>query len=230
MIKIYLIFVLLLVAVSPVKVFLFGSVLLNDDNPAYKKLIEVVGKPVRPHCNQNWDGTDCPKVAVVTSACPDSACGDEEYYIGDGDDEAATGPFFEGLGMAPRHIKVHVDNFRTTTDPLTYQGEKHYEILSSADIIYFNGGDQSRHARCWFNDDGTPNPIFAMIKRRALNNEVVLIGVSAGTAIQSKTTYGGGSSFGILYFSNSVGLAPNTVADGHGLDDVRNGTDCLQYS
>jgi len=54
----------------------------------------VVGKPVRPNCNQNWDRTDCPKVAVITSACPDSACGEEEYFIGDGDEEAATGPFF----------------------------------------------------------------------------------------------------------------------------------------
>lgn len=132
--------------------------------------------------------------------------------------------------MAPKHIKVHVDNFRTTTDPLTYYGEKHYTILNNADIIYFNGGDQSRHARCWFNDDGTPNPMLALIKRRALNNEVVLIGVSAGTAIQSAISYGGGSSFGILYFSNLVGLAPNSIVDGNGLDDARNGTDCLQYS
>lgn len=43
-------------------------------------------------------------------------------------------------------------------------------------------------------------------------------------------TYGGGSAHGILYFSNSVGLASNSVVDGNGLDDVRNGTDCLQYS
>lgn len=185
---------------------------------------------MRPECNQNWDGTDCPKVAVITSACPDSACGEEEYNIGDGDDEAATGPFFKALGMAPKHVKVHVDNYKTATDPLTYLGSNTYGILSSADIIYFNGGDQSRHARCWFNDNGQPNPAFALIKRRALNNEVVIVGVSAGTAIQSKVAYGGGSSFGILYFSTLVGLAPNKIADGNGLDDVRNGTDCLQYS
>jgi len=83
--------------------------------------------------------------------------------------------------------------------------------------------------RCWFNDDDTPNAIFSILRRRVLNNQVILVGVSAGTAVQAKTTYGGGSSFGILYFSNLVGLAYNKVADGHGLDDVRNGTDCLQY-
>jgi cyanophycinase len=84
--------------------------------------------------------------------------------------------------------------------------------------------------RCWFNDNGQPNPIFSNIKRRVLNNDVILVGVSAGTAVQSKITYGGGSPFGILYFTNSAGLAPNSIADGNGLDDVRNGTDCLQYS
>jgi cyanophycinase len=227
--KNYLLLALLVFAISPVKVFLFGSVLVNDDNPAYTKLIEVVGKPTRTDCDQNWLTTDCPKVAVITSACPDSECGEEEYYIGDGDDEAATGPFFAGLGMAPKHIKVHIDNYRVATDPLTYLGEKHYSYLYDADIIYFNGGDQSRHARCWLQDNGQPNAMFALIKKRALNQEVVLIGVSAGTAIQSTIMYGGGSSFGILYFSNSLGLAPNSIASGNGLNDMRNGTDCLQY-
>jgi len=83
-------------------------------------------------------------------------------------------------------------------------------------VIYFNGGDQSRHARCWLLDNGQPNLLFSVIKARALNNEIILVGVSAGTAIHSKITYGGGSPFGILYFINSVGLAPNKVADGEG--------------
>jgi hypothetical protein len=39
MMKLYLILALLLVAIFPVKVFLFGSVLLNDNNLAYKKLV-----------------------------------------------------------------------------------------------------------------------------------------------------------------------------------------------
>ena len=132
--------------------------------------------------------------------------------------------------MAPRHIAVHTDNYQHTTNMFTVEGYTNYVLLSYADIIYFNGGDQSRHMRCWFNNDGQPNPLFSVVRRRVLNNEVILVGVSAGTAVQSRISYGGGSPFGILYFTNSVGLAPNNLADGHGLDDVRNGTDCLQYS
>lgn len=49
----------------------------------------------------------------------------------------------------------------------------------------------------------------------------------------SSPTYGGGSSFGQLYFANSVGLAPKSVTDGGvngtGLSDVRNGTKGIQY-
>ena len=56
---------------------------------------------------------------------------------------------------------------------------------------------------------------------------MVLVGVSAGTAAQSAITYGGGSPFGILYFTNKVGLAP--VKMGEVLEDDRKGTEGLQY-
>ena len=46
-------------------------------------------------------------------------------------------------------------------------------------------------------------------------------------------TVGGGSSFGILYFKNTIGLAPKKITDaevgGSGFDDVRNGSHGLQY-
>jgi len=79
----YLLIFLLIALVSTVRVFLFGSILSYDNNLAYRKLAEETGKPTREDCDQNWETTDCPKVAVITSACPDSQCGEEEYYIGD---------------------------------------------------------------------------------------------------------------------------------------------------
>jgi hypothetical protein len=66
---------LLLVSSLSVKIFLFGGILVDDNNPAYKKLVEETGKPVKQNCDQNWDTTPCPKVAVITSACYDSQCG-----------------------------------------------------------------------------------------------------------------------------------------------------------
>jgi cyanophycinase len=52
--------------------------------------------------------------------------------------------------------------------------------------------------------------------------------------IWSQITVGGGDSFGVLYFANSAGLAPKKVTDGDmggsGLNDIRNGTQGLQYN
>ncbi|MFM7857006.1 MAG: hypothetical protein ACKO96_35055 [Flammeovirgaceae bacterium] len=109
---------------------------------------------------------------------------------------------------------------------MTYQGEINFYTINRADIIYFNGGDQSRHVKCWFNNNTYPNTISAQIRRRVQLNQVVIIGVSAGTAFQSLLTFGGGSSFGQLYFSQLVGLSPNKI--GEEFEDIRNGTDCLQ--
>lgn len=71
----------------------------------------------------------------------------------------------------------------------------------------------------------------SVVAARAKNGSVVLAGTSAGTMIMGNPTYGQGSSFGQLYFSNTFGLAHKQVKDGavngSGLEDVRNGTDCL---
>ena len=51
--------------------------------------------------------------------------------------------------------------------------------------------------------------------------------------IWSSFSFGGGDSFGILYFTNSIGLASKSVSDGGmggtGFLDIRKGTDSLQY-
>lgn len=83
--------------------------------------------------------------------------------------------------------------------------------------------------RCMFNNDGQPNPFFSRLRNRVLNNQALLVGVSAGTTIQSKYSYGGGSSFGILYFTNSQGLAPLSISQNEGMVDSRTGTESLQY-
>jgi len=137
--------------------------------------------------------------------------------------------FFKGLGMAPKHFNVQIDNYKQATNIFSKDGYHYYFWAEDVDIFYFNGGDQSRHIRCWLNDDGMPNTVFSQIRRKILNNDAIVVTVSAGTAALSRLIYGGGSSFGQMYFSQSKGLAKNTIASGNGLNDLRNGTDCLQY-
>lgn len=58
-------------------------------------------------------------------------------------------------------------------------------------------------------------------------------GSSSGSMIYMREIYGYGISYGVLYFSRLVGLAPKKVVDvginGTNLSDIRNGTDCIQY-
>lgn len=137
-------------------------------------------------------------------------------------------------GMTPKHISVHIDNYKTDSNTSTSKGKANLDIINQADVIYFNGGDQAKHARSWLNDDGTPNALLIALRNRALNNSIICAGSSAGSMVWANQTFGGGGSFGALYFKNSVGLAPKKVTDGGvngtGLYDDRNGTKSLQYS
>ncbi len=83
--------------------------------------------------------------------------------------------FFKKLGMVPYHITIHVDNYLQTSNLFALDGYRNYIYIDKADIIYFNGGDQSRHMRSWFNNDNTPNPIFAVIKRKMSNDQAIIL-------------------------------------------------------
>ena len=136
--------------------------------------------------------------------------------------------------MAPLHVSVHADNYQETANPATERGQMNLDILSNADILYLTGGDQSKHARAWLNDDGSENSLQVLIKNRAMNDEIIVSGSSAGSMIYDTNTYGYGSPYGVIYFANAYGLAPKTIVDasvnGTNLSDMRNGSDCLQYN
>ena len=72
--------------------------------------------------------------------------------------------------MAPKHFNIQIDNYLKTTNVFDFDGYHYYFWAQEVDIIYFNGGDASRHIRCWLNDDYQPNPVFYQLKRKILNN------------------------------------------------------------
>lgn len=57
-------------------------------------------------------------------------------------------------------------------------------ILSEADGLFFNGGDQSLSKRAWFDAD-QPIPEFALIQKRLRLAQLAIGGTSAGTAVMS---------------------------------------------
>lgn len=72
--------------------------------------------------------------------------------------------------MVPRHVSVHADNYEETATPETARGRANLELLQNADIFYLTGGDQSKHARAWLNDDGSESPLLTVIRQRAFND------------------------------------------------------------
>jgi cyanophycinase len=64
---------------------------------------------------------------------------------------------FRLYGFSTKHVSAHIDNYRRTTDLNNADGQYNLEIIRQADVLFFNGGDQSRHARTWLNNDGTRN-------------------------------------------------------------------------
>ena len=64
-------FILLIFVAFSLKLYMFGGSLTQDNNEAWKQIAIDTGKPTKPDCDQNWDTTYCPKVAVITSGCED---------------------------------------------------------------------------------------------------------------------------------------------------------------
>gem|GEM_PF-533534 len=58
-------------------------------------------------------------------------------------------------------------------------------LVDWADGVFFNGGDQSRHRATLFDVDNQPSPALEKIREKFENDELVVGGTSAGTAVQT---------------------------------------------
>lgn len=215
------------------ELFLMGGAISEANSHIYNALAAATGKIATPNqCATDWAITTCPKIAVITSASASKAIGDDAYN-NDEDSSLSYEHLFTKYGFSVKHISAHIDNYQQATDPNSSEGKANQAILEQADIVFFNGGDQARHARTWLNNDGSYNDLMKIIYTRFTNNKLIVSGTSAGTAIQSNPTYGEGSSFGQLYFSAAQGLASKLVNDGGvngtGLKDTRAASGSLQY-
>ena len=154
MLKRFLALFLLILTVHSLRLFLIGGNTNEKDTLVYQQLAgSIPDRPPQTKCDQNWNTTKCPRIAVATSAASNKSDGDDAYS----NDTESMGYFtmFNLFGMSPKHLSIHRDNYKNDGNPATPEGAANLAILKQADIIYFNGGDQSRHIRAWLNDDGS---------------------------------------------------------------------------
>ncbi|ODN02632.1 Cyanophycinase [Orchesella cincta] len=192
------------------KVFLLGGATDDKSSSIYNALRKSTGKVN-------------PTIAVVISAASSLAVGLEAYYEPD-EVSKSYEQLFTDYGFQPSVVLLAQDNYNEGGNVSTQLGAQNIEIIRNADVVFFNGGDQSRHTRSWFNDDGSDSDILHELRLRFASGETVIAGTSAGLAIQSNPTFGEGRSYGYYYFD--ADLKPCQI--GESLLDDRQGQDSFR--
>lgn len=217
-----------------VKVFMLGGSVTNGNNEIYSAMRAATARNWIPNtdnlenCNTNWAVTACPRIAVVTSSAENRATGDDVFHNDAQISDLGYYHLFQKYGFSPKHISSHVDNYLTDSYAGNPAGDRNIEIVQQADIIFFNGGDQSRSVRSLLTTSGADTPLMAVIRHRVMDGSLVIAGTSAGTAIQGNVVYGEGSSYGYIYFN--ANLAEKPVGSETGLKDDLFGMHVLAYS
>jgi cyanophycinase len=149
------------------------------------------------NCDENWNTTPCPRVAVITAAALNQADGVDKY-TNDLNGQWSYANLFRRHGFAPKHILSHWDTYANHSINTTTQGQANIAIINQADLVYVIGGDQSRLSRTFLKDDGSDTALLAAMRTRFNAGTLLYAGDSAGTAIAPVMSYGEGISIGYL--------------------------------
>jgi cyanophycinase len=82
--------------------------------------------------------------------------------------------------------------------------------VARANVVWFDGGDQSRCVSLLLDPAGNDSPFQAAIKSKLRSNDLIIAGYSAGAAIMSDPMIGGGTSWGALTLPPDPDPACNT--------------------
>jgi len=121
----------------------------------------------------------------------------------------------ENLALA--HIAKYDDSNTPDVDESTwitgaYQPSEVAKI-AAANVIWFDGGDQSRLVDLMLSANGTDSPFQAAIKAKFASNNLIIAGYSAGAAAQCDPMIGGGSSWGALRQSPDLSTVSGSAAN-----------------
>lgn len=85
-----------------------------------------------------------------------------------------------------------------------------YQQLEQIDGLFLNGGDQSLTLTAWLTPDRKPSKALMIIKKRLANEEIVISGTSAGTAVMTENNMiTGGTSEGAMQYGLFNAKAPS---------------------
>lgn len=187
------------------------------------------------NCGTDWVTTRCPRIAVVTSAAASYAVGADAFQndlLNTNGTLAKRGYYnlFQTHGFSPKFITAHIDNYTTHARAGTAEGNANLAILQQADVVFFAGGDQAKHARTWLKDDGSDSDLAATLRARWNGGagNLVVAGDSAGNHLLNATMHGVGISYGYLHFGADL-PAPTAIPNYVNFGDAREGTSALRF-
>lgn len=184
------------------------GIFVNGLRQATGKNINVPNINSVTNCDTNWNTTTCPRVAIITAAAVNQADGVDKFTNDTASGAWSYANLFQRHGFAPKHILSHHDTYATNSGNTSTVGQANIAIINQADLVYVIGGDQSRLARTFLNDDGTDRPLLAAIRARYAAGALLYAGDSAGTAIAPSTSYGEGISIGYLNQNTLRAITP----------------------
>jgi cyanophycinase len=198
------------------KVWLNGGLILQENKGIFVDgLRQITGKnynvpnmSITTNCDTNWNTTQCPRVAIITAAAANQADGVDKYTNDTTSGAWAYSNMFQRHGFAPKHILSHHDTYASNSGNSSATGQANIAIINQADLVYVIGGDQSRLARTFLNNDGSDSPLMAAIRNRYNSGNLIYAGDSAGTAIAPSTSYGEGISIGYLNQNTLRAITP----------------------
>lgn len=183
-------------ALSTGTIFMMGGAVEDNNAELYNALYEQAG------------GVGSPKIVVFCTAAADLVWAQDAFYNdyidSSGKLHLSYQNLFESYGFNPVFVPIALDNYSSEA-----YNQSNINLINDADIVFFNGGDQSRHARCLLDDNGNDTPLMTAV-RQIYNNGGIIAGTSAGTAVQGNPMYGEGTSIGYLYHND---MAEKNISD-----------------
>jgi cyanophycinase len=123
--------------------------------------------------------------------------------------------------LALAHIASYDDEATPDVDESTWTNgafeAREVAKVADANVIWFDGGDQSRLVNLMLTANGHDSPFQAAIKAKFADNNLIIAGYSAGAAAQSDPMISNGSAWGALVnppdLSSVGGFAANPCND-----------------
>lgn len=159
-------------------------------NPDSEELFE--------YLRQTSGGTDNynPKIAIINSSRDSVFTAYEHFHVVEPSIDSQYNRF-KNAGFDPIYIPIAVDSREYVMN-----NEYWVNLLKNCDAVFLMGGDQFKHQKSFYNDDGSPSKLMKALIH-IYNRGGVIAGSSAGTHFMSDPIFGVGNPYESFFYNKT---------------------------